>query len=115
MDTVDAVDSAVDRLISSEPVNAEPVNSEINHSDDESDERTPLVGQYTPRDLLESSVQSQRSRSWRDTSSYIARVSYYSRLNNLGNLNVPYHIMSQYLVIPTLGTAYKQGKFIWII
>jgi len=95
-DTVDVIDSGVTRLSASSPINDD------SESDQPADERTPLVRNYaTPRELIESC--SLSSRSWRNTSSYLARISYYSRLNNNGhaNFNVPPHISAQYLVIPT--------------
>ena len=95
-DTGDVINAAVDRLSASSPT----VVNEESESEHQVDERTPLVGNYTPRELIESC--SLSSRSWRNTSSYIARISYYSRLNaNSGNFNVPPHIAAQYLVIPT--------------
>ena len=42
-------------------------------------ERTPLLQSPTPRELTESCNMS--GRSWRDTSSFLARQSYYSTLS----------------------------------
>ena len=110
-ETADALNSAVQRIVTpGDSSTSQPVNDELD------DEHTPLLaaqnaeagGVYsTPRELLESSLYS--SRSWRNTSSYIARVSYYSRLNGsarTNTFNVPPHIMAQYLVIPS-ATGYQ--------
>lgn len=105
-DTAEVIDSAVNRLASTPAI---AINDEgVSESEHQADEHTPLVGNYTPRELMESC--SLSNRSWRNTSSYIARISYYSRLNanNNGTFNVPPHVTAQYLVIPT-ATGYKQG------
>jgi len=106
-ETVEVLDKAIEGLQS--PVNDESGKQSDRQEEEEksADEVTPLIGDYTPRGLLESC--SLSSRSWRNTSSYIARISYYSRLNpNIGALSVPPHIAANYLVIPT-ATGYQTG------
>ena len=75
-------------------------------------ERTPLLQSPTPRELTESC--SISGRSWRDTSSFLARQSYYSTLGSQlsqsgRSLIVPPHILAQYLIHPTSSKAQRQG------
>lgn len=78
----------------------------------EPSERTPLLQSPTPRELTESC--SMSGRSWRDTSSFLARQSYYSTLGNQLSqsgraLIVPAHILAQYLIHPTSSKAQREG------
>ena len=71
-ETVEVLDKAIEGLQS--PVNDESGKQSDRREEEEksADEVTPLIGDYTPRGLLESC--SLSSRSWRNTSSYIARI-----------------------------------------
>lgn len=103
-DTSTVVDDAVERLLKKELDGDKP--------DEEPTERTPLItsgSRYTPRDLLRSVSNSQRS--WRDTSSYIARLAYYSNLRiPNGGLEVPPHIAARYLVFPQAKEIQAGGR-----
>merc|ERR1712242_649761 len=86
---------------------------EMSRIEDESaGERTPLLQSPTPRELTESCNMS--ARSWRDTSSFLARQSYYSTLSTQlsqsgRSLIIPPHVLAQYLVHPTVTKAQRQG------